>query len=348
MKPIALITGVMGQDGAYLSRLLLEKGYRVIGADQHVSDFHCASLRTLGIDLDIDKIRLDITDPDQIRTALTQYRPDEIYNLAALSSVAESWNHPVAYAHVNAIAVNRFLEDIRAFAPETRFFQASSSEMFGNARMTPQREDTALHPLSPYAVSKASAHWTTVNYRESFDLHCSSGIMFNHESPLRPVQFVTRKVVHSLVQVAYGACGAFTLGNLDARRDWGYAGDYADAMWRILQQPQGDDFVIATGRTHTVRQLCSLAGSLLGFDIVWEGEDETEIGIDRKTGKTLVRVDPALYRPLDSLSLCGDPAKAYEVLGWRAKTSFELLIETMVAEDCDRLSAQNFTRVAAG
>lgn len=337
MTKTAFITGVSGQDGAYLSKLLLEKGYRVVGGIRRTSSGIIHRLAELGVDKDVELVTFDLSEFQNILRLLGKVKPDEFYNLAAQSFVGSSWELPLYTADVDAVSVCRILEGIRDIVPECRFYQASTSEMFGNVRETPQSETTPFYPRSPYGVAKLYGHWITVNYRESFGLHASSGILFNHESPLRGVEFVTRKITLALARIAQGQQDKLYLGNMDAKRDWGYAAEYVEGMWRMLQQETADDYVLATGNTYTVRSFVEGAGKALGFDFVWEGEAEKEVGIDRKTGRTLVEVDPKFYRPAEVEILIGDPAKAKTALGWVPATDIAGLTELMVKADFDRV-----------
>ena len=329
MTKTAFITGVSGQDGAYLSKLLLEKGYRVVGGIRRTSTGIIHRLAELGIDKDVELVTFDLSEFQNILRLLGKVKPDEFYNLAAQSFVGSSWDLPLYTADVDAVSVCRILEGIRDIVPDCRFYQASTSEMFGHVREIPQSETTPFYPR----------HWITVNYRESFGLHASSGILFNHESPLRGVEFVTRKITLALARIAQGQQDTLYLGNMEAKRDWGYAAEYVEGMWRMLQQETADDYVLATGNTYTVRSFVEGAGRALGFDLVWEGEAETEVGIDRKTGRTLVRVDPKFYRPAEVEILIGDPSKAKAALGWVPATDIGGLTELMVRADFDRVKA---------
>ncbi|WP_018701142.1 GDP-mannose 4,6-dehydratase [Amorphus coralli] len=339
MTKTAFITGVSGQDGAYLSRLLLEKGYRVVGGIRRTSTGIIHRLAELGIDKDVELVTFDLSEFQNILRLLDKVKPDEFYNLAAQSFVGSSWDLPLYTADVDAVSVCRILEGIRDIVPQCRFYQASTSEMFGHVREIPQTEVTPFYPRSPYGVAKLYGHWITVNYRESFDLHASSGILFNHESPLRGVEFVTRKITLALARIAQGEQDMLYLGNMDAKRDWGYAAEYVEGMWRMLQQDKADDYVLATGNTYTVRAFVEGAGRALGYDIAWEGEAENEVGIDRKSGKRLVQVDPKFYRPAEVEILIGDPAKAKAGLGWEPKTDLAGLTELMVKADYDRVKS---------
>jgi GDPmannose 4,6-dehydratase len=316
----ALITGVTGQDGSYLAELLLEKGYEVCGMVRRASVEKFERIEHLR-----EHIRLaqaDLLDQLSLIEVVKGFRPHEIYNLAAQSFVPTSWTQPMLTAEFDAVGVTRMLEAVRLVDPTIRFYQASSSEMFGKVREVPQRETTPFHPRSPYGVAKVYGHYITVNYRESYDIFACSGILFNHESPRRGLEFVTRKVTYGVAQIKRGLARELRLGNLDAKRDWGFAGDYVEAMWRMLQQPQPDDYVVATGENHTVRELVEIAFSHAGLD--W---------------RQFVQLDSSLLRPAEVELLIGDPAKARERLGWRPKVSFGDLVRMMVDADLQRLAA---------
>ncbi|SME98463.1 GDPmannose 4,6-dehydratase [Tistlia consotensis] len=333
----ALITGVLGQDGAYLSKLLLDKGYEVWGAFRRSSSLNDWRLRRLGIESRIKLIPFELLEFSNIVRVIDQVKPDEVYNLAAQSFVGVSFEQPIFTGDVDGMGVARLLEAIRLVKPEARFYQASTSEMFGKIQQPVQSETTPFYPRSPYGVAKLYAHWITVNYRESFGLHTTSGILFNHESPLRGIEFVTRKITSTFARMRRGEAERLELGNLDAKRDWGFAGDYVDGMWRMLQQDRASDYVLATGRTETVRDFVRLAGAACGYDLAFEGQGVDEIGIDRASGKTLVRVNPAFFRPAEVDLLVGDPSKAKAELDWSAQTSLEDLAEMMVKADLDAL-----------
>jgi len=318
MQQCALITGITGQDGSYLAELLLEKGYRVAGMVRRASTENFERIAHLR-----DRIELrqaDLLDQLSLIDLLRSVRPTEIYNLAAMSFVPTSWQQPVLTAEFDAVGVTRVLEAMRLVVPEARFYQASSSEMFGQATETPQRETTPFHPRSPYGVAKVYGHQITVNYRESYGLFACSGILFNHESPRRGREFVTRKVAEGVARIALGQATELVVGNLDARRDWGFAGDYVEAMWRMLQQPVADDYVVATGESHSVRDLVEIAFGVVGID---------------PAGR--VRQDPALLRPAEVDHLIGDATKARRVLGWVPRMGFGALVELMVRADLERL-----------
>jgi GDPmannose 4,6-dehydratase len=317
--PSALITGITGQDGSYLAELLLEKGYDVHGMVRRASTEKVERLEHLRDRLTLHQA--DLLDERSLIDALRSARPDEVYNLAAMSFVAVSWIQPTLTAEFTGVGVTRMLEAVREACPETRFYQASSSEMFGKVRETPQTETTPFYPRSPYGVAKAYGHHITVNYRESYDLFAASGILFNHESPRRGLEFVTRKITWHAAAIKHGLRDSLTLGNLDARRDWGYAKDYVEAMWLMLQHPTPEDFVIATGEMHTVRRCVEIAFDEVGLE--WEG---------------FVRIDDALKRPAEVDHLVGDASKARRELGWEPTTSFEELIRLMVRADLERLA----------
>jgi GDPmannose 4,6-dehydratase len=332
----ALITGVTGQDGAYLSRVLLENGYQVFGGHRRSASEGTARLRELGIDADVEMVAMDLLEITNILRVLERTAPDEVYNLAAQSFVALSFEQPVHTSEVDALGVTRLLESIRAVCPQTRFYQASTSEMFGKVRETPQSERTPFYPRSPYGVSKLYAHWMTVNYREAYGLHATSGILFNHESPLRGQEFVTRKITSSLARIRYGRQEVLELGNLEASRDWGYAGDYVWGMYQMLQQPEPGDYVLATGRTHTVREFVDAAAGAAGFRLRWEGEGEQAQAIDLESEQVIVRVNPALYRPAEVDILVGDASKARETLQWAPRLTFDDLVAAMMEADLRR------------
>jgi GDPmannose 4,6-dehydratase len=316
--PKALITGVTGQDGSYLAELLLAKGYDVVGMVRRTSHHSYERIEHL---LDrIEIVAADLLDQHSLTVVLQETRPDEVYNLAAQSYVPTSWSQPVLTGEFTALGVTRILEAIRLVHPAARFYQASSSEMFGKVNETPQRETTPFYPRSPYGVAKVYGHWITVNYRESYGLYAVSGILFNHESPRRGIEFVTRKVTDGVARIKLGLAKELRLGNLDARRDWGFAGDYVDAMWRMLQQPTPQDYVVGTGQTHSVRQLVELAFSHAGLD--WNRH---------------VVSDPRYYRPAEVDLLLADPSKACRELGWTPKVAFEELVAMMVDADLERL-----------
>ncbi|KQV95934.1 GDP-mannose 4,6-dehydratase [Rhizobacter sp. Root1221] len=321
MNKSAFITGITGQDGAYLAQLLLSKGYKVSGLLARRSSDTLWRLRHLGIGNDVQLVDGDITDLSSLIRIIEQSKADEIYNLAAQSFVGTSWSQPLLTGNVTGLGAVNVLEAMRIVNPTARFYQASTSEMFGLIQEAVQSEQTPFYPRSPYGAAKLYAHWMTVNYRESFGLHTSSGILFNHESPLRGIEFVTRKVTDAAARIKLGLQTELRLGNIDVKRDWGFAGDYVEAMWLMLQQERGDDFVIATGKTTTVREMCRIAFDHLGLD----------------ADKHVV-IDSALFRPAEVDVLLGNPGKAQQKLGWQARTSLQTLITTMVDADMGRLS----------
>jgi GDPmannose 4,6-dehydratase len=333
----AMITGITGQDGAYLSKLLLEKGYKVYGAFRRTSDLHLNRLKYLGIDGDIQYLPLELLEFTNLYKAIEKYQPDEFYNLGAQSFVALSFEEPIFTADVTGLGPLRVLEAIRSLNPKVRFYQASSSEMFGKVQRIPQDENTPFYPRSPYSVAKLAAHWMTVNYRESYGLFACSGILFNHESPLRGMEFVTRKITYGLARIQQGLQDKLVLGNLNSKRDWGYAPEFVEAMWLMLNQSEPDDYVVATGETHTIREFLEAAFDTFGSKIVWEGKDSEEKGIDSKSGKVRVEVSPDFFRPAEVDLLIGNPKKAAEKLGWRSKTPFLELVRIMVEADLKRV-----------
>lgn len=333
----ALITGIRGQDGAYLAKFLLEKGYIVYGADRRSGESNSWRLTELGIENNITSVYMDLLELTNIIRVIEEVKPDEIYNLAAQSFVQASFEQPILTSDINALGVLRVLEAIRGINPQIKFYQASTSEMFGKIQEQRQSENTPFYPRSPYGVAKLFGHWITVHYRESYNMFACSGILFNHESPLRGLDFVTRKVTHGIERIKNGLQDKILLGNLNSKRDWGYAPEYVEAMWIMLQQEQPDDYVVASGETHSVREFVELAFKHAGFDIVWEGEGIKEKGIDKKTEKTLVEVSSEFFRPAEVDILSGDYAKAMEKVGWRPKTKFEDLVKIMVDADMKRI-----------
>ncbi len=319
--PTAIITGITGQDGSYLAEFLLSEGYNVVGMVRRSSTVTFQRIKQIQDDITI--IQGDLHDQSSLVDLIERYRPDEVYNLAAQSFVPTSWNQPVLTGEVTALGVTRLLEAIRLVNPQTRFYQASSSEMFGKVREVPQSESTPFYPRSPYGVAKVYAHWITVNYRESYDLYAVSGILFNHESPRRGLEFVTRKICYGVARIKLGLTKEIRLGNLESRRDWGYAGDYVEGMWLMLQRGKPEDYVIGTGVTHSVREFCDLAFSHVGLDY-----------------NEYVIQDPRFYRPAEVDLLVADPRKAVKDLEWRPKIGFEELIYMMVDADLKRLSLE--------
>lgn len=340
-KRKALITGIRGQDGAYLAKLLLEKGYEVWGADRRSGGSSNWRLKELGIEKEVKIIYMNLLELTNIMRVIEKVQPDEVYNLAAQSFVGVSFEQPILTAEVDAMGVLRLLEAIRILKPDIKFYQASTSEMFGKVQEIPQTEKTPFYPRSPYGVAKLFGHWTTVNYRESYNIFACSGILFNHESPLRGLEFVTRKITYGLAKIKFGLQDKIILGNLDAKRDWGYAKEYVEAMWLMLQQNKPDDYVIATGETHTVREFVEKAAQIAGFDIKWEGKGVNTKGIDKKSGKVIVEVSPEFYRPSEVNLLIGSPQKAKEKLGWQPKTKFEDLASIMMGADLKRIEQES-------
>jgi GDPmannose 4,6-dehydratase len=339
-RRVALITGVTGQDGAYLAEYLLGLGYTVHGIKRRSSSFNTARIDHLYEDPHETNVRLllhygDMTDSTNLIRLMQQIRPTEIYNLAAQSHVAVSFESPEYTANADAIGVLRLLEAIRILGMEneTRFYQASTSELYGLVQEVPQKETTPFYPRSPYAVAKLYGYWITVNYREAYNMHASNGILFNHESPIRGETFVTRKITRSIARIEAGLEETLYLGALDAKRDWGHARDYVEGMWKILQMDVPDDYVLATGETRSVREFVEIALAEVGRTIEWRGKGVDEIGVDAKSGKTLVRVDPTYFRPTEVDLLIGDASKAHLKLGWKPKTSFAQLVKEMIASD---------------
>jgi GDPmannose 4,6-dehydratase len=337
---VALIAGVTGQDGAYLSEFLLSKGYVVHGVKRRSSSFNTERIDHLIHDPHEEGVSFhmhygDVTDATNIIRIVQETQPDEIYNLAAQSHVQVSFETPEYTANADGLGTLRLLEAIRILGREnkTRFYQASTSELFGKARESPQNEKTPFYPRSPYAAAKLYAHWITVNYREAYGLHASAGILFNHESPIRGETFVTRKITRAVASIECGLQKKLFLGNLDARRDWGHARDFVEGMWLILQQDTPDDYVLATGESHSVREFVEKAFSHIGRAIVWRGRAVEEKGVDKSTGEVLVEVDPRYFRPTEVDCLVGDPSKARAKLGWRPRTSFDTLVADMVQAD---------------
>ena len=354
MKKRALITGITGQDGAYLAELLLHKGYEVHGLKRRSSLFNTDRIDHLYQDPHEPERKLilhygDLTDSTNLIRVVQEVQPDEIYNLAAQSHVAVSFETPEYTANADAVGTLRLLEAIRILGldKKTRFYQASTSELYGKVQEIPQTEKTPFYPRSPYAAAKLYAYWITVNYREAYGLYACNGILFNHESPLRGETFVTRKITRALARIKLGLQERVYLGNLDALRDWGHARDYVEAQWLMLQQDQPDDFVIATGRQYSVREFVARAAAHLGMDVAWQGEGVDEQGIDTASGQCIVAVDSRYFRPTEVETLLGDPSKAREKLGWVAKTSFDRLVEEMVVEDL-KLAERDHLVNAAG
>ena len=335
---IAIVTGITGQDGAYLAELLLAKGYTVYGTYRRTSSVNFWRLAELGVEQhpNLHLVEYDLTDLSASIRLLQTTQATEVYNLAAQSFVGVSFDQPVTTAEITGLGAVNLLEAIRIVNPKARFYQASTSEMFGKVQQTPQVESTPFYPRSPYGVAKLYAHWMTINYRESYDIFGASGILFNHESPLRGREFVTRKITDSVAKIKLGQLDRMELGNLDAKRDWGYAKEYVEGMWRMLQADEPDTFVLATNRTESVRDFVTLACKAVDIDIIWQGKEENETGIDAATGRTLVAVNPKFYRPTEVDLLLGNPEKAKTVLGWEPRTSLEDLCRMMVEADLRR------------
>jgi GDPmannose 4,6-dehydratase len=333
----SFITGVNGQDGAYLAQLLLKNGHSVVGAVRNVPTANLGRLQELGITADVELVDFELQEFGNVLRVIERARVDEVYNLAGQSYVGPSFEKPVHTGQVNAIGVTAILEAIRTLGAGIRFYQASTSELFGKALETPQTERTPFYPRSPYAAAKAYAHWITVNYRESYGMHAVCGILFNHESPLRAQGFVTRKITLGLAKIRNGLIDVLELGNLDAQRDWGFAGDYVDGMWRMLQHEPAADYVLATGETRSIRDFVAEAGQHFGFDIAWRGAGAGEQGVDRTSGRTIVRVNPQFFRPADVDVVCGDATKAARELGWKPTTPFAEIVRLMAEADDRRV-----------
>jgi GDPmannose 4,6-dehydratase len=338
MKKNTIITGITGQDGAYLAQLLLDKGYTVYGTFRRTSSVNFWRIEELGIENhpNLHLVEYDLTDLGSSIALVQKVQPTEIYNLAAQSFVGVSFDQPSTTAQITGIGCLNLLEAIRLVNNKIRFYQASTSEMFGKVQAIPQIESTPFYPRSPYGVAKLYAHWITINYRESYDIFGCSGILFNHESPLRGREFVTRKITDSVAKIKLGQLGCLELGNLNAKRDWGFAKEYVDGMWRMLQADEPDNFVLATNRTETVRDFVSLAFRGAGIEVEFKGKEEKEIAIDTRSGKTVMRINPKFYRPAEVELLIGDPARAKAKLGWEPKTTLEELCQMMVMTDLRR------------
>ncbi len=338
---VAIITGVTGQDGAYLTRLLLEKGYTVFGAYRRTSSVNFWRLEELEVmnHRNLNLVEYDLTDLGSTIALIQKVQPNEIYNLAAQSFVGVSFEQPSTTAQITGIGCLNLLEAIRLVNPRIRFYQASTSEMFGKVQAIPQIESTPFYPRSPYGVAKLYAHWMTVNYRESYNIFGASGILFNHESPLRGREFVTRKITDGVAKIKLGQLDAMELGNLDAKRDWGFAQEYVEGMWRMLQADEPDTFVLATNRTETVRDFVRMAFKGAGITVDFKGTEEKETAVDTATGKTVMRINPKFYRPAEVALLIGDPAKAKDKLSWEPKTTLEQLCQMMVEADLRRNQA---------
>ena len=354
----ALITGITGQDGSYLAELLLEKGYEVHGLIRRSSSFNTGRIDHIFNDSKLHDRRFflyhgDLTDSSNLNRLLEKVKPDEIYNLAAQSHVKVSFDVPEYTAEVDAVGTLRFIDAIRETGIETKFYQASTSELYGKVQEVPQTEKTPFYPRSPYGVAKLYAYWIIVNYREAYDIFACNGILFNHESPRRGETFVTRKITRAAARIKYGIQDKLLIGNLDAKRDWGYAPEYVEGMWRILQQDQADDFVLATGETHSVREFTDLAFKALGMELEWEGKGPEEVGrlknkqtrlkgVDLKTGSVLVAVDPKYYRPTEVELLIGEAGKAKKKLGWQPRVRFGELVQIMARADWEKVQKRGF------
>ena len=340
MKKTAVVTGITGQDGAYLAELLLEKGYTVFGAFRRTSSVNFWRIEELGIrdHPGLHLVEFDLTDMGAAIRLLQKSGATEVYNLAAQSFVGVSFDQPVTTAEITGVGAVNLLEAIRIVNPDIRYYQASTSEMFGKVQEVPQTEATPFYPRSPYGVAKLYAHWMTVNYRESYGMFASSGILFNHESPLRGREFVTRKITDGIARIRAGELDCLELGNMDAKRDWGFAREYVEGMWRMLQADEPDTYVLATNRTETVRDFVTMAARAAGIEIEWTGTEENEKGIDKATGRTIIAVNPAFYRPAEVELLIGNPEKARRELGWEPRTSLEELCRMMVEADMERVA----------
>jgi len=332
----AFITGITGQDGAYLSELLLSKGYKVYGGFRRLSTPNFWRLDELHVTDKVSLVEVDLLDAGNLTRVIDDVKPDEVYNLGAQSFVAHSFKNPVLTGNVTGLGVTNLLEAIRMVNKKIKFYQASTSELFGLVQEIPQNEKTPFYPRSPYGVAKLYGHWMTINYRESYGMFASTGILFNHESPLRGVEFVTRKITDAVAKIYAGRQDFFEIGNLDAKRDWGYAKEFVEGMWRILQAPEADNFVLATNETHSIREWIDVCFKIIGKEIVWEGKAENETGKDAKTGKILVKVNPSFYRPAEVELLIGDYSKAKKELGWEPKTKYKELAEIMLKSDIER------------
>jgi GDPmannose 4,6-dehydratase len=351
MPKVALVTGITGQDGAYLAELLLGKGYIVHGIKRRSSSFNTARIDHIYQDPHVPDAHFqihygDMTDSTNLIRIVQTVQPDEIYNLAAQSHVQVSFETPEYTANADATGTLRLLEAIRllGLSGKTRFYQASTSELYGKAQETPQKETTPFYPRSPYGVAKLYAYWITVNYREAYGIHASNGILFNHESPIRGETFVTRKITRAVAAIHLGLQETLFIGNLNARRDWGHARDYVEGMWRIVQQQEPGDYVLATGETHSVREFVELAFAEVGRKIEWQGEGIDEVGIDSSTGDTVVRIDSRYFRPTEVDLLLGDPSKAHRVLGWKHTTTFPELVSNMVSSDLEVIANESHLR----
>ena len=336
----AIITGITGQDGAYLAKLLLEKGYKVFGTYRRLSSMNIWRIKELGIEQhpNLTLVEYDLTDLGSSIRLIQNCEPDEVYNLAAQSFVGVSFDQPMTTAQITGLGPLNLLEAIRIVNPKIRYYQASTSEMFGKVQAIPQTETTPFYPRSPYGVAKLYSHWMTINYRESYDIFGCSGILFNHESPLRGLEFVTRKITHQAALINAGQAECLELGNLDAKRDWGFAGDYVEGMWRMLQADHPDTYVLATNKTTTVRDFVKMSFNELGISLDFKGTGAEEVGVDSASGKVLVRVNPKFYRPAEVDLLIGDPSKAERELGWKPTVQLEQLCSMMIKADVERIA----------
>jgi GDPmannose 4,6-dehydratase len=334
----AIVTGITGQDGAYLAELLLNKGYLVYGTFRRTSSTNFWRIEELGIqnNINLKLIEYDLIDSASAYRLIKDCEPDEVYNLAAQSFVGVSFTQPIATSQITGVGALNLLDAVKTINPKIKFYQASTSEMYGKVHEIPQTEETKFHPRSPYGVAKLFAHWMTLNYQESYNMFCTSGILFNHESPLRGKEFVTRKITDSVAKIHLGILDCLELGNLDAKRDWGFAKEYVEGMYLIMQAKKPDVFILSTNRTETVRDFVSMSFKAVGINIIWQGSDVNEIGIDQATNKILVKVNVAFYRPAEVELLIGNPEKAKKILGWEAKTTLEELCEIMIKKDLER------------
>lgn len=334
----AFITGISGQDGAYLSKLLLEKGYKVYGGDRRTASGSLWRLKELGIEGEVEIMDFELAEYSNIQRIIEKIQVDEFYNLAAQSFVGASFEMPLMTSDVTGFGVLRILESIRTINPKIKFYQASTSEMFGKVQAVPQNENTPFYPRSPYGIAKLFAHWMVVNYREAYNIFACSGILFNHESPLRGLEFVTRKITHGLVKILNGELDCLELGNLDAKRDWGFAGDYVEAMYLMLQQNEPDDYVVGTGETHSVKEFVSNCLDYLKIDYEWLGENLDLHAVNKTTGKKIIKVNEKFFRPAEVDVLLADPSKAKKKLGWEPKIKFEELAKLMIDADLKKFS----------
>jgi GDPmannose 4,6-dehydratase len=338
MNTVAIVTGITGQDGAYLSELLLSKGYKVYGAYRRTSSVNFWRIEELGLmnKENFELVEFDLTDLSNTIRLIEKCQPDEVYNLAAQSFVGVSFEQPITTAEITGLGVVNLLEAIRLINSGIKFYQASTSEMFGKVQEIPQTEVTPFYPRSPYGVAKLYAHWMVINYRESYGIFATSGILFNHESPLRGKEFVTRKITDSVAKIKLGKLDVLELGNIDAKRDWGFAKDYVEGMWRMLQAEKADSYVLATNRTETVRDFVTMSFKAVGIELKWSGSDENEIAVNTSTNQVVVKVNPKFYRPAEVELLIGDPSKAAKELDWKPSTTLEELCEMMVTADLKR------------